>query len=126
MNVLSGGHAAEHSVAVGMCCGQIVARGRCQLSPGSVEWVREGDLDGAESDGDPVVGDGHVVLGHVREVFDLLPEDDNKDCGCAVPWVELIGADHALDGFVLGGQAEFRACSAPMWGHSDRSRASRC
>jgi hypothetical protein len=119
VNVLSGGHAAEHIVAVRMCCGPVVARRGCQLPPGSVERIWESDVDGTELDGDQVVRDGHVVPGQVRDVFDLLPEDGDKDCCCAVSGCEFGVVDDALDRFALGGGAEFRAYSAPVWGHSE-------
>lgn len=121
VNVLSGGHAAEHPVAVRMCCGPVVALRGCQLPLGSVERVWESDVDGTESDGDQARSSVTVTSSQVRFATSSIccPKMMTRNAAArslgvsSALWTTRCSASPCAAGLSFG------ACSAPVWGHSE-------
>lgn len=86
-----------------------------ELSPGAVEELWESDLEAGESDGDQVVGDGHVVPGEPDDLLDLLGEHEHENRGSTVARCQLVAVEGVLHRLILLGRAESWAGAAAMF-----------
>ena len=83
-----------------------------EFAPRLVQWIRQGDLDCPELDGDKFFSDRHVVP--ACDVFSLLAEDEYEDRGGPVTCFESVFVDDSFERFVLSRLGKSRAGAAAV------------